>query len=101
MRGSTSESADGFYRVQGQLDTDGLPPGEYLLEIYIRARGADRLCSYGDWAALSDECDAATAAYLKNEVSDGIIAPAYSDEALAILKTKKGGKCRPFSFTFP
>ena len=45
---------------------------------YIRARGADRLCSYGDWAALSDECDAATAAYLKNEVSDGIIAPAYS-----------------------
>ena len=59
---------------------------------YIRARGADRLCSYGDWAALSDECDAATAAYLKNEVSDGIIAPAYSDEALAILKTKKGGK---------
>ena len=59
---------------------------------YARARGADRLCSYGDWAALSDECDAATAAYLKNEVSDGIIAPAYSDEALAILKTKKGGK---------
>ena len=59
---------------------------------YIRARGADRLCSYGDWAALSDECDAATAEYLKNEVSDGIIAPAYSDEALAILKTKKGGK---------
>ena len=59
---------------------------------YIRARGADRLCSYGDWAALSDECDAATAEYLKNEVSDGIIAPAYSDKALAILKTKKGGK---------
>ena len=59
---------------------------------YARARGADRLCSYGDWAALSDECDAATAAYLKNEVSDGIIAPAYSDEALAILKTKKGGR---------
>ena len=53
---------------------------------------AARIASYGDWAALSDECDAATAAYLKNEVSDGIIAPAYSDEALAILKTKKGGK---------
>ena len=70
-------------------------PGTALSPIacaYIRARGADRLCSYGDWAALSDECDAATAAYLKNEVSDGIIAPAYSDEALAILKTKKGGK---------
>ena len=59
---------------------------------YARARGADRMSSYGDWAALSDECDAATAEYLKTEVSDGIIAPAYSDEALAILKTKKGGK---------
>ena len=59
---------------------------------YIRARGADRLCSYGDWAALSDECDAATAEYLKGEVSDGIIAPSFSEEALAILKTKKGGK---------
>ena len=56
---------------------------------YIRARGADRLCSYGDWAALSDVCDAATANYLKAEVSDGVIAPGYTDEALAILKTKK------------
>ena len=58
---------------------------------YIRARGADRLCSYGDWAALSDTCDAATAAYLKDEVSDGIIAPGYTEEALAILRTKKKG----------
>lgn len=58
---------------------------------YIRARGADRLCSYGDWAALSDVCDAATASYLKAEVSDGIIAPGYTDEALEILKTKKKG----------
>ena len=58
---------------------------------YIRARGADRLCSYGDWAALSDVCDAATAQYLKGEVSDGIIAPGYTDEALEILKTKKKG----------
>ena len=58
---------------------------------YIRARGADRLCSYGDWAALSDVCDAATAGYLKAEVSDGIIAPGYTDEALEILKTKKKG----------
>ena len=58
---------------------------------YIRARGADRLCSYGDWAALSDVCDAATANYLKAEVSDGVIAPGYTDEALAILKTKKKG----------
>ena len=55
------------------------------------ARGADRLCSYGDWAALSDVCDAATAQYLKGEVSDGIIAPGYTDEALEILKTKKKG----------
>jgi len=59
---------------------------------YIRARGADRLCSYGDWAALSDVCDADVANYLKGEVSDGIIAPGYTDEALEILKTKKGGK---------
>ena len=59
---------------------------------YIRARGADRLCSYGDWAALSDVCDADVANYLKGEVSDGIIAPGYTDEALEILRTKKGGK---------
>ena len=58
---------------------------------YIRARGADRLCSYGDWAALSDECDEATALYLKDEVSDGIIAPGYTDAALAVLKQKKKG----------
>ncbi len=58
---------------------------------YIRARGADRLCSYGDWAALSDVCDAATARYLKEEVSDGVIAPGYTVEALEILKTKKKG----------
>ena len=58
---------------------------------YIRARGADRLCSYGDWAALSDICDAATANYLKPEVSDGVIAPGYTEEALAILKEKKKG----------
>ena len=58
---------------------------------YIRARGADRLCSYGDWAALSDVCDAATATYLKAEVSDGIIAPGYTPEAMEILKTKKKG----------
>lgn len=58
---------------------------------YIRARGTDRLSSYGDWAALSDICDAATAEYLKAEVSDGIIAPGYTDEALEILKKKKKG----------
>ena len=58
---------------------------------YIRARGSDRLCSYGDWAALSDTCDAVTAAYIRNEVSDGIIAPGYTDEALEILRRKKDG----------
>ena len=58
---------------------------------YIRARGADRLCSYGDWAALSDTCDKATALYLKEEVSDGVIAPDYTPEALEILRTKKKG----------
>ena len=58
---------------------------------YIRARGADRLCSYGDWAALSEVCDAAAARYLKEEVSDGVIAPGYTEEALEILKTKKKG----------
>ncbi len=62
-----------------------------IASAYIRARGADRLCSYGDWAALSDTCDKATALYLKDEVSDGIIAPDYTEEALEILKTKKKG----------
>ena len=58
---------------------------------YIRARGADRLCSYGDWAALSDTCDADTARYLALEVSDGVIAPDYTAEALDILKAKRKG----------
>ena len=58
---------------------------------YVKARGADRLCSYGDWAALSDVCDAQTAHYLALEVSDGVIAPGYTDEALEILKTKRKG----------
>lgn len=58
---------------------------------YARARGADRMSSYGDWAALSDVCDKETATLLAREVSDGIIAPGYTEEALAILKTKKKG----------
>ena len=58
---------------------------------YIRARGADRMSSYGDFVALSDECDAQTASFLKREVSDGIIAPSYSAEALEILKSKRKG----------
>ena len=58
---------------------------------YARARGADRMSSYGDWVALSDVCDKETATLLAREVSDGIIAPGYTDEALEILKTKRKG----------
>ena len=58
---------------------------------YARARGADRMSSFGDWIALSDVCDASTARLIKPEVSDGIIAPGYSEEAMAILKAKKKG----------
>ena len=58
---------------------------------YVRARGADRLCSFGDWAALSDVCDGDAARVLAEEVSDGVIAPGYTDEALAILRTKRKG----------
>ena len=58
---------------------------------YVRARGADRMSSYGDFAILSDECDESTANYLKREVSDGIIAPSYSPAALDILKSKRNG----------
>ena len=58
---------------------------------YARARGADRMSSFGDFVALSDVCDAATARLLRHEVSDGIIAPGYTDEALAILREKRKG----------
>ena len=58
---------------------------------YVRARGADRMSSYGDFAILSDECDESAAAYLKSEVSDGIIAPSYTPKALEILKSKRKG----------
>ncbi len=58
---------------------------------YARARGADRMSSYGDWIALSDTCDAATARLIAREVSDGIIAPGYTDEALEILRGKRKG----------
>ncbi len=58
---------------------------------YARARGTDRMCSFGDWVALSDECDALTASLIKREVSDGVIAPGYSPEALEILKAKRKG----------
>ncbi len=58
---------------------------------YARARGTDRLCSFGDFVALSDTCDRVTAELIKREVSDGVIAPAYTDEAVEILKSKKKG----------
>lgn len=62
-----------------------------IASAYAKARGADRMSSYGDWAALSDVCDKETALILKREVSDGIIAPGYTDEALEILKSKRKG----------
>ncbi len=63
-----------------------------IASAYARARGADRMSSYGDWVALSDVCDKETATLLAREVSDGIIAPGYTDEALEILKTKRKGQ---------
>ena len=69
-------------------DMDELSP---LACAYVRARGADRMSSFGDFIALSDVCDASTASVIKREVSDGVIAPGYTDEALEILKSKKKG----------
>ncbi len=71
-------------------DIEGLDDSP-LACAYARARGTDRMCSFGDWVALSDICDATTALMLKREVSDGVIAPGYTDEALEILKTKRKG----------
>ena len=72
-----------IYFVSGELSP--------IATAYVRARGADRMSSYGDFAILSDECDESTAAYLKHEVSDGVIAPSYTDGALEILKSKRKG----------
>ncbi|MCC3867212.1 phosphoribosylaminoimidazolecarboxamide formyltransferase [Terrisporobacter mayombei] len=71
---------------------DGLGKLSPLASAYARARGADRMSSYGDFIALSDECDIHTARIIQREVSAGVIAPAYSKEALEILKSKKKGK---------
>ena len=73
-----------MYGVEGKELSD-------VATAYIRARGADRMSSYGDFAALSDECDKDTANFLLHEVSDGIIAPSYTDEAMEILKKKRKG----------
>ncbi len=71
-------------------DVDGLDESA-LACAYVRARGTDRLCSFGDWVALSDVCDVTTAKLIAREVSDGIIAPGYTPEALEILKGKRKG----------
>ncbi len=71
-------------------DIEGLDESP-LACAYARARGTDRMCSFGDWAALSDVCDTKTAELIKREVSDGIIAPGYEPEALEILKSKRNG----------
>ena len=71
-------------------DIEGLDDSP-LACAYARARGTDRMCSFGDWVALSDVCDVTTAKMIKREVSDGIIAPGYEPEALAILKEKRKG----------
>ena len=71
-------------------DVEGLDENP-LACAYARARGTDRLCSFGDWVALSDVCDKTTALMIKREVSDGVIAPGYEPEALEILRTKRRG----------
>lgn len=99
-------AAASFKHVSPAGAAVGLPLNETLRKIYFvkkdmelsplacayaRARGADRMSSFGDWIALSDECDECTAKLIKPEVSDGIIAPGYTPEALAILTAKKKG----------
>jgi len=71
-------------------DIEGLDESP-LACAYARARGTDRMCSFGDWVALSDVCDVTTALLIKREVSDGVIAPGYEPEALEILKSKRKG----------
>ncbi|MBQ7333891.1 MAG: phosphoribosylaminoimidazolecarboxamide formyltransferase, partial [Clostridia bacterium] len=71
-------------------DIEGLDASP-LACAYARARGTDRMSSFGDWIALSDVCDVTTAMIIKREVSDGVIAPGYTDEALAILREKRNG----------
>ena len=71
-------------------DVEGLDENP-LACAYARARGTDRMCSFGDWVALSDTCDAMTASLIAREVSDGVIAPGYTEEALTILKGKRKG----------
>ena len=80
--------SDTLKKIYGVDDMGDLSP---LACAYARARGADRMSSFGDFISLSDVCDADTARLIKREVSDGVIAPGYTDEALEILKAKKNG----------
>ena len=77
--------------VMRKIYFTGDQPLSALACAYARARGADRMSSYGDWIALSDTCDKDTAELIKKEVSDGVIAPGYTDEALEILRSKRKG----------
>lgn len=83
----TTELSDTLKKIYFVDDLELSP----IASAYAKARGADRMSSYGDWVALSDTCDKQTALLLKREVSDGIIAPDYTDEALEILKSKRRG----------
>ncbi len=82
-----SDTLKKAYFVDDIEDLDASP----LAVAYARARGTDRMCSFGDWVALSEVCDATTAKLIKREVSDGVIAPGYTDEALEILRQKRNG----------
>ncbi|MBQ4364200.1 MAG: phosphoribosylaminoimidazolecarboxamide formyltransferase, partial [Oscillospiraceae bacterium] len=82
------EMSDTLKKIYWVDDLGELSP---LACAYARARGADRMSSYGDFIALSDVCDVPTAKMIQREVSDGVIAPGYTDEALEILKTKRKG----------
>ncbi|MBO4353686.1 MAG: phosphoribosylaminoimidazolecarboxamide formyltransferase, partial [Clostridia bacterium] len=82
--------SDNLKKAVFEDDVEGLDDSP-LACAYARARGTDRMCSFGDWVALSDVCDVTTALMIKREVSDGIIAPGYTPEALEILKTKRKG----------
>ena len=98
-------AATSFKHVSPAGAAVGLPLSDTLKQIYFtdsvelsplacayaRARGADRMSSFGDFIALSDECDEATALLIKKEVSDGVVAPSYSEKALEILKAKRNG----------
>ena len=81
---------EGLKRACFADDIEGLDDSP-LASAYARARGTDRMCSFGDWVALSDVCDKTTALMIKREVSDGVIAPGYEPEALEILRTKRRG----------